>query len=177
MRKNWCRSLVWLGLLALLGTTWGLPETRAQSRIIQRNWGDYSWGFWGASRETNRLNREDVIARENYCPIGGCVLRLERVEVRPSQAHRGETLKLNTVYTLLTPEQVALPVAITREIVFQGKSLGKTKNVETRRLNGTWNQEITFTLPENAVPGDYTLITRISTGYAMDQKSLKFTVD
>ena len=34
---------------------------------------------------------------------------------------------LTTTYTILTPEQVALPVAITREIFYHGKSLGKPK--------------------------------------------------
>ena len=48
--------------------------------------------------------------------------------MRPSRAHKGDTLTLTTVYTILTPEQQALPVTITREIFFQGKVLGQTKN-------------------------------------------------
>jgi hypothetical protein len=123
------------------------------------------------------MGREEIIAREGYCPTGGCVLRLDRVEIKPHQARKGATLVLSTTYTILTPEQVAMPVAITREIFYHGKSLGKTKSIETRRYNGTWTQEINFTLPATAASGIYRLVTRISTGYGTAQDSTDFQVD
>lgn len=136
--------------------------------------GDFTFGPY---RETHRLEREATVARENYCPTGGCVIRLDRVAVKPAQARPGDTLLLSTSYTLLTPEQIAIPISITREIFFQGKSLGKTKSTETRRLNGTWDQEVNFSLPPNAATGDYTLTTVINTGYGQDQKTVHFGVE
>ena len=133
-----------LSLLLITLIAWSVPGT---ARDL--TWGDFTFG---PSRETQRLDREKSISRENYCPTGGCVIRLESVNVKPQRARKGETLLLTTSYTILTPEQIAIPISITREILFQGKSLGKTKSVETRRLNGTWDQEINFTLPANAAP-------------------------
>lgn len=137
----------------------------------------YHWGNFEAYRESLRLSREDLVSRGNYCPTGGCVLRLEGVEVRPAKASRGQTVVLATIYTILTPEQVAIPITISREISFQGKSLGVTRETESRRLNGTWNQQVKFTVPANAVPGVYVLKTRISTGYSSAQKEVQFRVE
>jgi len=99
------------------------------------------------------------------------------VEVRPARIGRGGTVLLATTYTVLTPEQVAIPVTISREISFQGKPLGETRDIVSRRLNGTWNQELDFTVPDNALPGIYTLKTKVSTGYASDQKEVQFRVE
>jgi hypothetical protein len=156
-----------------LGLSLVISVPRGQSGPLD----DYTFGFWGASREESRLGREDVIAREGYCPTGGCVLRLDKVEVKPNRARKGATLLLSTTYTILTPEHVALPVAITREIFYQEKSLGRTKSIESRVYNGTRTQEIDFTLPANAAPGIYQLITKISTGYGTAQDRTDFQVD
>jgi hypothetical protein len=138
---------------------------------------NFTFGFYGNNRESLRLNREDVIAREGYCPSGGCVLRLDRVTIKPDHARKGATLLLTTTYTILTPAQVALPVVITREIFYHGKSLGQTKSIETRRQNGTWTQEINFTLPTNAASGIYRLETKITTGYGTAMDNTDFQVE
>src|SRR5208337_2991140 len=122
-------SPAWLGLLVLLGITMGLSQTWAQSFL-----GDYRFGTFGESRESNRLDREQLISRGNSCPSGGCVLRLDQVAVRPARIGRGQTVVLATTYTILTPEQVAIPVAISRK-------------------------------------------TKVSTGYASDQKEVQFRVE
>ena len=173
MQKYGFGYLVWLGLILLAGLSLNVPEARTQPGFLS----DYTWGAFGASREESRLGREDIIAREGYCPTGGCVLRLDKVEVKPNRARKGATLLLSTTYTILTPEHVALPVAITREIFYQEKSLGRTKSIESRVYNGTRTQEIDFTLPANAPPGIYQLITKISTGYGTAQDRTDFQVD
>jgi hypothetical protein len=173
MHHNRQRYLLWLGLILGVGLCLNVSPAQAQPGFFN----DFTFGFSGNTREESRMNREDIIAREGYCPTGGCVLRLDSVEVKPNRAKRGETLLLSTTYTILTPEQVALPVAITREIFYHGKSLGKTKSIETRRENGTWNQEINFTLPANSAPGIYRLVTLITTGYGSAQDTTDFQVD
>ena len=172
MRKYGFGYLVCLGLMLVAGLSLNVPEARTQPSFL----GDYTWGAFGASREESRLGREDIIAREGYCPTGGCVLRLDKVEVRPNRVRSGGTTQLSTTYTILTPEQVALPVAITREIFYREKSLGRTKSVESRVYNGTRTQHIDFTLPADAAPGIYQLITKISTGYGTAQDRTDFQV-
>jgi hypothetical protein len=166
-------SILIVGLCLSVSPAPAVSPAQAQTGLFN----DFTFGFYGNNRERSRLNREDVIAREGYCPAGGCILRLDSVEVKPNRARRGDTLLLSTTYTILTPEQVSLPVAITREIFYQGKSLGRTKSIDTRRENGTWTQEINFTLPPNAAPGIYRLVTLITTGYGTAQDTTDFQVD
>jgi len=167
-------SLTTLSLLILLGIF--LVAADATAQVVKTPAGEFTWGYFGGSRESQGMSREDVIAKEGACPTGGCVLRLDQVEVRPARARQGATLALTTTYAILTPEQQAIPVAITREILFQGKVLGKTKSFESRVLNGSWTQEVDFTLPADARPGVYTLRTRVSTGYGAEQKDVTFEV-
>jgi hypothetical protein len=173
MQKNGYRYQVWISVLLWLGLSVVIWVPQGQSGPLD----DYTFGFWGASREESRLGREDIIAREGYCPTGGCVLRLDKVEVKPNRSRKGATLLLSTTYTILTPEHIALPVAITREIFYQEKFLGRTKSIENRVYNGTRTQEIDFTLPANAAPGIYQLITKITTGYGTAQDRTDFQVD
>ncbi len=173
MKKYHHRLLAWMAVTIFLGLFFGLAEAAPPGLAF----GDYSWGWYGEARESSRLGREELISRGNYCPTGGCLLRLEGVAVKPERVRRGDTVVLSATYTILTPEQVALPVTISRDITFQGQSLGKTKTMETRIYNGTWDQEVNFTLPKEAAPGQYTLKTRITTGYSMEEKSIQFTVN
>ena len=173
MRKYGYRHLVRLSLLLLIGLALNVPEARTQPGFLS----DYTFGFWGTNREESRMGREDIIAREGYCPTGGCVLRLDKVEIKPNRARKGATLVLSTTYTILTPEQVSLPVSITREIFYQGKSLGRTKSLESRVYNGTRLQEIDFTLPATVGSGIYQLVTKISTGYGTALDRTDFQVE
>ena len=117
------RSLpAWLVLAVLFALTLGLAETRAQGFLK-----DYVWGVYNGDREASRLGREEIVARENYCSTSGCVLRLDGVEVRPARCRGGQTVVLATTYTILTPDAVAIPVSIKRDILFQGNSLGQNQ--------------------------------------------------
>lgn len=132
---------------------------------------------WTRFQEEKSRKREEAVARYNYCPTGGCVVRLEEVQLSPLRATPGATLTLTTTYTILTPEDVPIPLSISREILFRGKSLSQRKAIDTNNKNGTFTQQIDITLPREATPGIYTLITRVSTGYGTDEKKLEFTVD
>lgn len=161
-----------ISLMCLILAAWSVPGAALEIPLNGK-----SWALWGSSRETSRLGREQTVARENYCPTGGCVIRLDRISVTPPRARAGETLLLTTSYTLLTPEQIAIPITITREIFFQGQSLGKTKSRDSRQPNGSFDQQVNFQLPANAAKGTYTLVTTVSTGYGQSQKTAEFLVE
>ncbi len=133
--------------------------------------------FWtDRYRQERQRSREDAISRYNYCPTSGCVVRLESVEAKPKEIRRGQDLHLSTTYTLLTASDVAIPVRFSREIFFQGQSLGKNLSVSTRNYNGTWTQESDITLPADAARGTYTIRTEITTAYGSDAKTVQFTI-
>ena len=104
------------------------------------------------------------------------VIRLEDVKIDRTKAVPGDTLTLTTTYTILTPENVPIPLTISRELLSGDKSLGRVQAINSNNKNGTYVQNINFTLPADAAPGAYTVVTRVSTGYGMDEKRLKFTV-
>jgi hypothetical protein len=132
---------------------------------------------WNRFQTQKIQEREAAVAKHNYCPTGGCVIRLEEVELKPVRVFRGDTLTLTTKYTILTPENVPIPITISRELLFHGKSLGRVKAMNSNNANGTYAQSLNFTIPAEAEPGIYTLITRVSTGYGMGEKSLEFLVN
>jgi hypothetical protein len=161
-----CRiSLLSLAFFGLLGLS--------VSAQVRTPLGDFIWNRY---QEEKQMTREEAVARYNYCPTSGCVIRFEDVQVSPASARPGDTLSLTTTYTLLTATDTPIPVSITREIFYQGKSLGQTKVLSTRNLNGTWTQKVDFPVARDATPGVYTLVSRISTGYGSDEKSAQFTV-
>jgi hypothetical protein len=165
MLKIACHMLLGMSLFLVLGGT-SLAETEKTF-----------WGRYIELQESRRLNREDAVAKYNYCPTGGCVLRLEGVELKPKSIRPGDNILINTSYTVLTPERVGIPVRLTREIFYQGKSLGKFTTTDSRVENGTWNKQGSYDLPAEASPGIYSLRTRVSTGYGFDEKTVQFAVE
>ena len=166
------RGRRWLGILLVLfmvlgGSGWVFNPSKKPGRGV----------VWTRYQTQKQQAREDAVARYNYCPTGGCVIRLEDVQIKPVRATGGDTLTLKTTYTLLTPENVPIPLTISRELLFGGKSLGRVQAMNAENKNGTYVQDIDFTLPADAAVGTYTVVTRVSTGYGMDEKRLEFTVN
>lgn len=155
-----------LSLLAFLCLT-------AYAAGLKTPFGNFVWTRY---QQEKKMTREETVAKYNYCPTSGCIIRLEDLQVRPASAKVGETLTLTTRYTILTAEDTPIPLSISRELFYQGRSLGVTKAIQTRNLNGTWTQTADFSLPKDITPGIYTLVTRISTGYGNDEKSVQFSV-
>ncbi|MDD2900889.1 MAG: hypothetical protein PHU44_00470 [Syntrophales bacterium] len=161
-----------IGLMLIILAVWSVPGLALEFPLNGKN-----WALWGSTRENLRLNREEAISKENYCPTGGCVIRLDKVSVQPLRARPGDTLLLQTSYTLLTPEKVGIPVTVTRQIFFQGRPLGTTKSMDSSIHNGAYDQEVNFKLPADAKPGVYTLVTVVSTAYGQDQRTIEFRVE
>ena len=161
----------WLGMLLVVLMVLGAggwvfnPSNKPGRGIV--------WTRWQTQKKEAR---EAVAARKNYCPSGGCVIRLENVQIDPKRATRGDTLTLTTTYTILTPENIPIPLTISRELLYKGESLGRVQAINSNNKNGTYVQNIDFTLPADAASGTYTVVTRVSTGYGMDEKPLEFTV-
>lgn len=132
---------------------------------------------WTRYQTEKQQTREEAVARQNYCPTGGCVIRLDDLQLSPQKAAPGSTLTLTTTYTIITPENVDIPITISRELFVAGKSLGRVTAMNANNKNGTYIQTLDFTLPKDAVPGRYTLVTRISTGFGQDEKRLEFPVN
>ena len=182
MERNVCKInlLLAVALVLLLA---GVIEVRGQAG------GPGNWEFfasptrtpveprWGSYSDIRRQEREKAAAQANFCPTSGCVIRLEKLTLMPRRVSRGQAVRISLIYTILTADDVGIPVTISREIFFQGTSLGKTFSRNLRTPNGTFEQTVEVTLPPDSKPGTYTLKTLISTGYGRDEKSVDFRVD
>ena len=70
------------------------------------------------------------MAKHNYCPTSGCVVRLDKLAITPNRVQRGRYATIALTYTILTADDIGIPVTISREIFYQGRSLGKTSSKE-----------------------------------------------
>jgi hypothetical protein len=162
----------WLGLLVVVLMIFGSGGWVFNP--TNKSAGGFVWNRF----QTQKLDeREAAVAKHNYCPTGGCVIKLDEVELKPVKVVRGDTLYLTTKYTILTPENVPIPITISRELVYKGKSLGRVRAMNSNNTNGTYVQTLDFTIPADAEPGVYTLVTRVSTGFGMGEKKIEFLVN
>ncbi len=132
--------------------------------------------YWTQFQQHRQAAREEAAARYRYCPEGGCLIRLEKVQIEPLAVQRGESLSVITTFTLLTAEEGPIPVTISRDLLRGREFLGRIKEITTTQANGTWSQKVDFTMPPGAGPGLYTLATRISTPYGSHRMDTQFTV-
>jgi hypothetical protein len=72
MTKTHRILLVSLSLLAFLCLT-------AYAQGVKTPFGDFRWNRY---QEEKKLTREEAVAKYNYCPTGGCVIRLDDIPAR-----------------------------------------------------------------------------------------------
>ena len=62
-------------------------------------------------------------------------------------------------------------------VVNGNASFNQSGNVLTvTNSNGSYNDTVTYSLPSNATPGVYTVLTRLSSNYGTSQRDASFTV-
>jgi hypothetical protein len=112
----------------------------------------------------------------NYTPAQGNVVSIDRVEVNPSTAGAGQQVQLGMTYTILTPDSNPVPVTLVREVRFGGNMVGQPYQTTVNNRNGSYTDQVAYSLPGNATPGTYTVTSRISSSYGSAQRDGSFTV-
>lgn len=135
-------------------------------------------GYLYARHMDSQVRSANVAAQTyNYTPAQGSVLTIEKVDVTPTKVSPGGQVNMVTSYTVLTPENYPTPVNIVRQVQYGGRPVAEPNRVQVTKTNGTYVDQIAFTVPRGANPGTYTLLTRVSTDRAVDQKSTYFIVE
>jgi hypothetical protein len=117
--------------------------------------GGLAGGVIGHYLDEQEKDRAQTSKEYGYSPAQGTRLKIELVRANPATLTPGETVNINLTYAVLTPsENQQVPVKETREIFFNGNSVGKT-SIEISREGGTWKSTVPITLPANATPGQY----------------------
>jgi len=112
-----------------------------------------------------------------YNPARGTRIRIERVRTNPVTVAPGDTVEIQLTYAVLTPrEDVMVPVRESREILFNGSTVGEA-SVDIEREGGTWRSVVPITLPGNARPGSYRVVVSVeSRGGGKDIEEITFLV-
>jgi hypothetical protein len=134
-------------------------------------------GYLYAEHRNSQARSSQAAAQAyNYTPAQGNVVSIDRVEANPSTVRPGQQVQLGMTYTILTPDNQPAAVTLVREVRFGGSTLGQPYQTTVNNANGTYTDQVAYSLPGNATPGTYTVISRINSAYGNSQRDGSFTV-
>ena len=104
------------------------------------------------------------------------MVSVDNVTASPSTVRPGQQVNLGMNYTILTPDNAPVSVTLVREIRYQGNLVGSPYQTTVTNANGSFNDNVTYSLPSNATPGVYTVTSRVTSSYGTSQRDASFTV-
>ncbi len=106
----------------------------------------------------------------------GTYVRLKTIEIEPSPVGPGDTVKINFIYALLTPDPKGKAmVEESRSILFNGEEVG-TVTFAKEHANGTWKSTVPLALPSQAEAGTYTVKGSLKAGEEVAAEQTTFLV-
>ena len=129
-------------------------------------------------RQTTRLltgeSKETRAAVPGY--RGGLALRIKKSTLAPTEVHTGEQVTLTLQYIVLGAPAAGISVRERSALNKDGKELTVLKDESGTKENGTWENTLSFAVPESAKPGKYTVTLQISTQGQSRSTRRTFTV-
>jgi hypothetical protein len=129
-----------------------------------------------ASHRNSEIRSGQAAAQANNYQGQGNVVNVDRASASPGMARPGQQVMLGVDYTILTPDNQPVSATLVREIRYQGNLVGSPYQTTVSNSNGSYNDTVTYSLPNNATPGAYTVVTRLNSNYGTSQRDASFTV-
>jgi hypothetical protein len=129
-----------------------------------------------ASHRNSEIRSSQAAAQEHNYQGQGNVVSVDNVMASPAMVSPGQQVILGANYTILTPENVPVSATLVREIRYQGSLVGSPYQTTVTNSNGSYNDNVTYSLPGNATPGVYTVVTRLMSSYGTSQRDASFSV-
>ena len=123
-----------------------------------------------ASHRNSEIRSGQAAAQAYNYQGQGNVVSVDNVTASPSMVRPGQQVNLGVNYTILTPDNVPVSATLVREIRYGGNLVGSPYQTTVTNANGGYNDTVTYSLPSNATPGVYTVITRLSSSYGTSQR-------
>jgi hypothetical protein len=162
---------------SIVGAATGSPSTGAWVGAAAGGVVGAVGGYLYAEHRNSQARSSQAAAQAyNYTPAQGNVVSIDRVEVNPSTVGAGQQVQLGMTYTILTPDNQPVAVTLVREVRFGGSTVGQPYQTTVNNANGTYTDQVAYSLPGNATPGSYTVTSRISSSYGSAQRDGSFTV-
>jgi outer membrane lipoprotein SlyB len=162
---------------AIIGAATGNPATGAWIGAAAGALAGGVGGYLYAQHKNNEIrDQQAAAAAYNYQPSQGNMVNIDQVYASPSVVAPGQQVNLGMQYTFLTASNVPMSVTLVREIYFQGQLVGQPYQTTVSNLNGTYSDSVAYSLPRNASPGNYTVISRVVSSYGSSQREAYFTI-
>lgn len=126
---------------------------------------------------TRKITGEQPTGKQiNYEPRHGVVLTIQKVSIAPTKVKQGEQVKVTLQYVIMGAPAAGLKVTEKNTLLSGGKELTVLKDESTTKENGTWENTMTFAVPDSATPGKYTIHQELSAQGLTRSSRRSFTV-
>ena len=129
-----------------------------------------------ASHRNSEMRSSQAAAQAYNYQGQGNVVSVDSVTASPSTVRPGQQVNLGMNYTILTPDNAPTSVTLVREIRYGGSPVGSPYQTTVSNANGSFNDNVSYSLPNNATPGVYTVTSRVMSSYGTSQKDTSFSV-
>jgi hypothetical protein len=129
-----------------------------------------------ASHRNSEIRSSQAAAQAHNYQGQGNVISVDNVTASPGMARPGQQIILGVDYTILTPDNQPVSANLVREIRYHGNLVGSPYQTTVTNANGGYNDTVTYSLPGNATPGVYTVVTRLNSSYGTSQREASFSV-
>jgi len=129
-----------------------------------------------ASHRNSEMRSAEAAAQARGYQGQGYVISVDNVTASPGMARPGQQIMLGADYTILTPDNQPVSATLVREIRYQGNMVGSPYQTTVTNTNGGYQDNVTYSLPNNATPGVYTVVTRLMSNYGTSQREASFSV-
>ena len=129
-----------------------------------------------ASHRNSETRSGQAAAQANNYQGQGNVVSVDNVAASPAAVRPGQPVNLGMNYTILTPDNQPVSATLVREIRYQGNLVGSPYQTTVSNSNGSFNDNVTYSLPNNATPGVYTVTSRLTSNYGTSQRDASFSV-
>ncbi|AEB10426.1 glycine zipper domain-containing protein [Desulfobacca acetoxidans] len=135
-------------------------------------------GFLYAKHKESQTRDAQMAAETyNYSPGRGDIVSIENVELKPSRVKAGDTINLSATYTLLSGSGQPNNVTLIREVQSGSQRVLNPDQVRLTKPNGTFVDQVSLAIPKEFPRGDYSVVTKVLTDRAMDERASSFTVE
>jgi hypothetical protein len=133
-------------------------------------------GYLYAEHRNSETRSAQAAAQANNYQGQGNVVNVDNASASPSTVRPGQQVNLGMTYTILTPSNAPVSLTLVREVRFNGQTVGSPYQTTVTNSNGSYTDNVSYALPNNATPGNYTVTSRVMSSYGTSQRDATFNV-
>lgn len=124
----------------------------------------------------NVAGKKPVGKQSYHHPQAGLIFTIQKASLSPDKVKKGEEVKLSLRYVITGAPAKGLKVTGKSTLSIDSKNLMVLEEKPTTKENGTWENTLTFAVPDSAQPGKYTIIQELSAQGLTRSSQRSFTV-